>query len=607
MDDLSITKKMVFAFNPNYTLKEKQLNIYKTELGAFDRDGYEVDEALRVSREKLGDVLKQRQQTPETLVRPDSLVPPGTLVTPGQEEQSLAEPLPLSTITDEQFTEDFLNNIEDEKIMMEFIKKIGEKFSSLVFNEDSYDQLNSITNIILKTQEKLINTFKKQPLNDPSYNKLTTYFTEIFNFKNMNLTIKKQELLNKIKNVNLFIKYDKLNTTQRKRIIYDYSNIIEKIYPEYLKLYNDLKSEENTKVINALNKSGPGAGAIDQFIKPVLDQLNKEILNSGLSNDDVIRIQRITSELSKLRSMAREEVSTPTPEEASTPTPEENLLEETKKRYPNIDDSTIKQILELNNIANKGNFISTVNSNLNQTAQLLNNPINSLDYITQLENTKQLLSESIFLYETKFNQIKTNETNTGTVFTDEDNKIYSELKTFIKDINKQITQTKWGLFNEKYIEPVKRSTIQTGQTIRRGIVSGVTATYDFFKRGASATGRAASSAVSATGRAASSAVSATGRAAYSAASAVSNQTRKLRNSLGKRMTYKKDRTWSNWSRGRNTPVQPAQPTQPAQPVQPAQPTQTSTSTWTNPASWFRKGGTRKIKRSRSSKNTTKKR
>lgn len=80
MDDPSITKKMIFAFNPNYTLKQKQLNKYKTGLGAFDREGYEVDEALKVSREKLGDVINKRQQTPETLVTRESAI--GILSTP---------------------------------------------------------------------------------------------------------------------------------------------------------------------------------------------------------------------------------------------------------------------------------------------------------------------------------------------------------------------------------------------------------------------------------------------------------------------------------------------------------------------------------------------
>ena len=503
MDDLSITKKMVFAFSPNYSLKQKQLNSYTTELGAFDKEAYEIDQALKNSREKLGDVLRKRQIQPETLVTPDPFVPSGQSTSsevseeiPSEETES-EENLPLSTISDEDFTEEFLNNINDQKIMMEFIKKIGEKFSGLEFNEDSYDQLNKLSTIINKAQQKLINKFNISPLNDPSYNKLTTYATEIFNFKNMNLTNKKNELLNKIKDVNvsIVINYDTLNAKQLKRMLNNYKDVIDTIYPKYVDLYNDLKEEANTNVRNALEKSG-------NVGKAALNQLNKEISNSGLSDIDVTRINTIRDEIPRLTSMSREKESQE--KDRQIQEEQEETSEGIKKNYPNIDDSTIRQILELNKIENKEIFISTVNSYLNQIAQLLNNSENSLEYIKQIENIKYLLSESIFLYETKFNQISNNGTNSITVINNTDNEMYSQLKIFIKDIDKQITQTKWNIFKNNYIEPVRRSTAETSNFIGRGIVSGATS---------------------------------------------------IRNSVGKRMTYKKGRTWSNWTRGVNTQAQ----------------------------------------------------
>ena len=91
MDDLSITKKMVFAFSPNYSLKQKQLNNYTTELGAFDKEAYEIDQALKNSREKLGDVLRKRQIQPETLVTPDPFVPSGQSTSSEVSEETPSE------------------------------------------------------------------------------------------------------------------------------------------------------------------------------------------------------------------------------------------------------------------------------------------------------------------------------------------------------------------------------------------------------------------------------------------------------------------------------------------------------------------------------------
>jgi hypothetical protein len=59
-DDLSITKKMVVAFQPKYTLSEQQLMKYRTNVGAYDYEAEEIDEALQYSREKLSDILANR-------------------------------------------------------------------------------------------------------------------------------------------------------------------------------------------------------------------------------------------------------------------------------------------------------------------------------------------------------------------------------------------------------------------------------------------------------------------------------------------------------------------------------------------------------------------
>lgn len=65
-DDPSLSKRIATAFHPKYTLKQKQLLKYKTDIGAYDFEGNEIDDALERSREKLSNVLIKRGIQPSS-------------------------------------------------------------------------------------------------------------------------------------------------------------------------------------------------------------------------------------------------------------------------------------------------------------------------------------------------------------------------------------------------------------------------------------------------------------------------------------------------------------------------------------------------------------
>ena len=91
----AISKRIAFAFHPKYTLSEKQLMKYRNDLGSYDIESDEIDDALEFSREKLKDVLRnigvnqeqqpdQPQQPPTETVQqqPDQQQQPGQQAPP---------------------------------------------------------------------------------------------------------------------------------------------------------------------------------------------------------------------------------------------------------------------------------------------------------------------------------------------------------------------------------------------------------------------------------------------------------------------------------------------------------------------------------------------
>lgn len=59
-DDPTLSKRIAIAFHPKYTLKEKQLMNYSSDIGLHDYGEDEMDEALKYSREKLQNVLQSK-------------------------------------------------------------------------------------------------------------------------------------------------------------------------------------------------------------------------------------------------------------------------------------------------------------------------------------------------------------------------------------------------------------------------------------------------------------------------------------------------------------------------------------------------------------------